>query len=65
MDLRGFLAIDPNVRNGYQTIRFAFHIESDLDDATLAKLVKMAQERSPVYDVVTNKVPVEVRYTRK
>ena len=64
LDLRGFLGLDDTVRSGYETIRFTFHIESDLDDAVLAELVRTAQARSPVYDTVSNKVPVEVGYSR-
>lgn len=61
LDLRGFLGISPNVRNGYQAIRVTFRIVSDAPREQLEELVQLAQRRSPVFDIVTNPVPVAVR----
>lgn len=65
LDVRGFLNLDPGVRNGYQNIRVHFTIDADASDDEIRKLVKVAQQRSPVFDIVTNQVPVQVDFERK
>jgi uncharacterized OsmC-like protein len=60
LDLRGFLGLSENVRNGYQNIRVTFTIKSDAPKEKLEELVKLAQQRSPVFDIVSNPVPVSV-----
>lgn len=60
LDVRGFLGLADDVRNGYQQIRVEFDIDSDAPRETLEELVKAAQQRSPVFDVVTRPVPVSV-----
>lgn len=62
INLHGFLGLDPNVRNGYEGIRVTFRVKGDADEATLRELVQVAQQRSPVFDVMTNKTPVTVEY---
>jgi len=61
LDLRGFLGISPEVRNGYKGIRVSFNIKSDAPRAQLEELVRTAQDRSPVFDIVTHAVPVSVQ----
>ncbi len=65
LDVRGFLNLDPGVRNGYQNIRVHFRIDADASDEELRKLVETAQKRSPVFDIVTHEVPVQVDFERK
>jgi uncharacterized OsmC-like protein len=65
LDVRGFLGLAPEVRNGYQHIRVTFHIDSDAPDETLQELVTLAQQHSPVFEIVTHPVPVTVGYIRK
>lgn len=60
LDLRGFLGLSEQVRNGYEGVRVAFRIKSSASPEQLAELCKIAQARSPVFDIVTNKVPVTV-----
>jgi uncharacterized OsmC-like protein len=60
IDLRGFLGMDAKIRNGFQHVRVTMRVRADADDATLDELVRMAQERSPVFDIFTNPVPVTV-----
>ncbi|EGJ48803.1 OsmC family protein [Desulfocurvibacter africanus] len=64
LDVRGFLNLDPNVRNGYQNIRVHFKIDADASDEEVRKLVEIAQQRSPVFDIVTHQVPVQVDFER-
>lgn len=61
LDLQGFLGMDENVRNGYENIRVNFKIKADVPEEKLQELVELAQKRSPVFDIVTNKTPVSVR----
>ena len=60
IDIRGILGLDPAVRNGFQGIRVTFHVKGAAEAAKLAALVHQAQNRSAVYDVLTNGVPVSV-----
>lgn len=56
LDLRGFLGISDDVRKGYQTIRVRMRVKSDAKPEMLRELAQF----SPVYDVVSNSVPVDV-----
>ncbi|MFO7708164.1 MAG: OsmC family protein [Desulfobacterales bacterium] len=60
LDLRGFLGISEDVRNGYDNIRVSFKIKADAPEAQLRDLVELAQKRSPVFDIVSHPVPVTV-----
>jgi uncharacterized OsmC-like protein len=60
LDLRGFLRLSEEVRNGYENIRVAFKIKADASDEQLKELVELAQKRSPVFDTVSRPVPVSV-----
>ena len=59
IDVRGFLGLDESVRNGYQNIRVKFKIEGDLTEAQKKQMISYAY-KSPVFDIITNKVPVIV-----
>ena len=60
IDLLGLLGIDTNIRNGYQGIRVSFRIKGDAPEEDLKKLVFRSKDRSAVYDVITNGVPVDI-----
>lgn len=60
LDLRGFLGISEEVRNGYDNIRVSFKIKADASEEQLRELVELAQKRSPVFDIVSHPVPVNV-----
>src|SRR5262245_43147317 len=60
LDLQGFLGLSEHVRNGFQGVRVTFRITSNASSEQLAELCKVAQARSPVFDIVTNRVPVTV-----
>ncbi len=64
VDLRGFLGLDEKVRRGFQEIRMNFKIKADVPDEQLQELCKMARQYSPVFDSVTNGVPVRVTAER-
>jgi uncharacterized OsmC-like protein len=61
LDLRGFLGLSEEVRNGYENVRITFRIKGDAPRETLEELVELAHRRSPVFDIVSNPVPVSVR----
>jgi hypothetical protein len=52
---------DDRVRNGYEGIRITFAVKGDATPQQLDELAQLAQRRSPVFDIVTNPVPVTVR----
>ena len=64
LDLRGFLGISDEVRNGYEGITITFKIESSASREQIEELVQIAQDRSPVFDIVANPVPVKVELAR-
>jgi uncharacterized OsmC-like protein len=59
LDLQGFLGVSDDVRRGYQAIRVAFRIDAPgASEEQLEELVRMGQRYSPVFDIVSNPVPV-------
>ena len=60
IDLRGFLGLDENVRNGYEKIKVDFKIKSDAQREKIKELVELAQKRSPVFDIVSHPTLVEI-----
>jgi len=58
MDLRGILGISDEVRNGYQGIRVSFRIKGDAPADKLREIVEQSRNRSAVFDVLSNGVPV-------
>lgn len=63
IDLHGFLGLDEQGRPGCEEIRVVFEVEGDASEEDLAELTRLVQRRSPVFDIVTNRVPVAVRIT--
>jgi uncharacterized OsmC-like protein len=60
IDLNGIFGFDPDTRNGYQQVRVHFTIAGDAPDEVLREIVEQSRQRSAVYDVMTNGVPVAV-----
>lgn len=56
LDLRGFLGLSDSIRKGYQRIRVKMRVKSNADPEVLRELTTF----SPVYDVVSRSVPVDV-----
>lgn len=56
LDLQGFLGLSPTIRNGYQNIRVRLTVKSEASAEKLRELCS----RSPVFDIVSNPVPVNV-----
>lgn len=60
LDLHGFLGLSDEIRNGYDNIRVKFRIKADAPREKLEELCRIAQNRSPVFDIVTNPVAISV-----
>jgi uncharacterized OsmC-like protein len=56
LDLRGFLGISPEIRKGYSAIRVKMRVQSKGSPSVLRELARY----SPVYDVVSRALPVEI-----
>jgi len=56
IDIQGFLGLSDEVPRGYSAIRVRLRVKSDAPADKLAELAKY----SPVYDTLSNPVPVEV-----
>src|SRR6266508_4211015 len=60
MDVQGALGLSNDVRNGFEHIRVSFRVAGDAPEEKLREVVARAQQRSAVFDMVTNGVPVTV-----
>jgi uncharacterized OsmC-like protein len=60
MDVQGALGLSDEYRNGFEQIRVSFRVKGDAPEEKLREVVARAQQRSAVFDMVTNGVPVEV-----
>ncbi len=60
MDVRGALGLTDEVRNGFERIRVSFRVKGNAPEEKLQQIVERAQQRSAVFDMVTNGVPVSV-----
>ncbi|MCA9402309.1 MAG: OsmC family protein [Candidatus Omnitrophica bacterium] len=56
LDLQGFLQLKDDIRKGYQLVTVKFKVKSDASAEQLEELAR----NSPVFDIVTNPVPVNV-----
>jgi uncharacterized OsmC-like protein len=61
LDLQGFLGLDPNVRKGFKNITVNVRVTGNLSEEQRQEVVKLGSQFSPVYDMVTNSVPVTVK----
>ncbi len=64
IDLRGLLELSDDVRNGYENIRVNFKVKTQEGPETI-KLLEELCKGSPVYDIVTNPVPVSINVESK
>jgi uncharacterized OsmC-like protein len=64
VDLHGFLKLNQTVRAGLQGIRVKFKIKADVPDEQLQEICKLGTDHSPVFDSLTNGVPVSVSVDR-
>lgn len=60
LDVQEILGMSDKVRNGYESIQVKFKVKGDAPEETLGELVEIAQQRSPVFDIVLHPTPVHV-----
>lgn len=60
MSVLGVLGADPDVRNGFRSIRVKFDIDADATAEEIAAVVAQSQKRSAVFDIITNPGNVHV-----
>ena len=63
MDVRGALGVDDEPRNGFERIGVSIRVAGHAPEKKLREVVERARERSAVYDMVCNGVPVAVEVT--
>ena len=56
MDVRGMLGLSGEVRKGYNNVRVHMRVKSEASAATLKELALF----SPVHDIISNSLPVEL-----
>jgi uncharacterized OsmC-like protein len=61
LDVRGFLGLSPGVRKGYERIRVKVRVKSDAPAEQLRALMR----DSPVYDMISNPVPIFLELEKK
>ena len=57
LDLRGFLGLDPDVLKGYKQIRVKFNVKTTATADELLRCISF----SPVYEMISRSVPVDVQ----
>ena len=60
IDLHGFLGLSDEIRPGYENIRVNYRVKSDASRDKIEELCEHVQRTSPVFDIISNKVPVSV-----
>ncbi len=60
IDLNGVLGLNPKVRNGYEKIAVRFTVKGDAPAEKLREIVEQSRNRSAVYDIITNQVPITI-----
>jgi uncharacterized OsmC-like protein len=63
LDLHGFLGLDPNVRRGFKNITIHMRVSGDLSEEQKKEVMSLGPQFSPVYDMVSNGVPITVKLT--
>lgn len=59
IDLNGILGLQ-DVRNGYQQVTVQLVVSGDAPEEVLREIVEQSRQRSAVYDVLTQGVPVDI-----
>ena len=59
IDLCGILGLSDDVRNGLSGLKVSFRLRGD-DPDKLRQVIEQSRQRSAVFDVVTNGVPVSI-----
>jgi uncharacterized OsmC-like protein len=60
LDVRGFLGMSAEVRNGFRQVRMSMKIDADATAKQIDELIALATARSPVFDMISHGVPVVI-----
>jgi len=60
LDLHAFLGLSDKTRPGYEGIRLTYRVKSDAPREKIVELCNYVQKTSPVFDIISNPVPVTV-----
>jgi uncharacterized OsmC-like protein len=60
LDPDGFLDINPDVRNGFQEIRFKMHIGADISQEKAEQFAHFIENHCPAGDSIGNGVPLKL-----
>jgi uncharacterized OsmC-like protein len=60
MNILGMLGGDPDIRNGFSSVKVRFAIDADASSEEIEALVAQSQKRSAVFDILTNPTSVIV-----
>ncbi len=63
LDLRGFFAVDDQVRPGFTAIRTEVALDSPASEAEIERLKAMVNKHCPVLDILQNGTPVSLELT--
>jgi uncharacterized OsmC-like protein len=53
-DLHGIVGADPDVRNGFSSVRVSYQIDADFTADDIKALVAQSQKHSAAFDILTN-----------
>jgi uncharacterized OsmC-like protein len=60
LDLHGFLGLSNETRAGYHGITVTYRVDADATPEQIDELCQYVQRTSPVFDIISNPVPVTV-----
>ena len=58
-DSDGISGADPNVRPGFQNIRFHYYVKSNMPEERIRQLLSIAERKCPVGDSINHGVPFD------
>jgi uncharacterized OsmC-like protein len=63
LDFRGTLGVDRDAVVGFQSMQLVFELDTDADEAALAKLLELTERYCVVYQTLREPPPIEVSLT--
>ncbi|MEB3322084.1 MAG: OsmC family protein [Synechococcaceae cyanobacterium] len=60
IDLQGFLGLDPAVPKGYRSVTMRMRVSGDLSEEQKREVMQLGCEFSPVFNMVSAGVPIQV-----
>ena len=58
-DLRGYLALDEEIRPGFSAIRYTVSVDTDAPEEVLDEIRRAAERTSPMFDNILNGAAIE------